>query len=438
MKQLLFLSLLGSLYASEFILEDINTTDKQSSFAILPYVFSAESTGLTAGVVAIMNGYYQPQMTMFFTGFIGEKQDVIKNYPDDTTTEETQAKGFSLGIESFSPSFSNRTFISFLGVYAYYPNQKLYIDGSNNSVQNLKPNNSFSATPLQTQGYNNWAEINIKYVLPIGESKTNALTHIKMNNGLAINRDNMGGGIPFVTGQTTFGTKLFYTRWTTDMLVEEQDYNTNGLRVYLEHDNTDYPSNPSRGYNFMATMSADFGLGNSTQSWNAVEAEYSHYIELDSFSWSRHNVLALNTWTAYSPSWKQDEYLNTGGIIESHRPPMWEGASLGGWNRMRAYDSNRFNDKAALYFGAEYRVIPRFNPLKNQSWLPINIDWFQTVLFAEAGRVAPRYEIDTLLTDMKYDVGFSLRALAATVPARFEIAYGEEGTTMWVMLKQPF
>lgn len=62
---------------------------------------------------------------------------------------------------------------------------------------------------------------------------------------------------------------------------------------------------------------------------------------------------------------------------------------------------------------------------------------FQTVLFAEAGRVAPQYNA-SLLKEMRYDVGFSLRALAAKVPVRFEMAWGEEGSTMWVMIKQPF
>lgn len=437
-KILLILFLLSSLSASEFIIEDINSTGKQKSFAVIPYVFSSDATGLTGGFIGITHGYYQPQMTMFLTTFMGEKQDVVKNYPVNTKVEETQAQGFSLGIDSYRPSFSKRTFISLLGVYAYYPNQKLYLDGSHESVKKLDSDNPIYLTPLQTQGYNNWIEVNFKYVLAMGESKDSPLPHIKMEDGLAINREHIGGGVPFVTGQTVLGTRFFYTRWTTDMLAEEQEYNTNGMRIYLEHDNTDYPDNPSRGYNFMAMLSGDFGVGNSTQSWNALEFKYSHYIELDTFSWSKQNVLAFNTWSAYSPSWKRGQYLHEGGIIESHRTPMWEGARLGGWNRMRAYDSNRFSDKAAFYASAEYRVIPRYNPLKGMTWLPINIDWFQGVFFLEAGRVAPKYQLDTLLSDMKYDVGFSLRSLAATVPVRLEVATGEEGTNMWVMLKQPF
>ena len=39
---------------------------------------------------------------------------------------------------------------------------------------------------------------------------------------------------------------------------------------------------------------------------------------------------------------------------------------------------------------------------------------------------------------MKFDYGFSLRALTAKVPIRFDIASGSEGVNMWVMIKQTF
>ncbi|MEA3523627.1 MAG: hypothetical protein U9R50_11735 [Campylobacterota bacterium] len=43
-----------------------------------------------------------------------------------------------------------------------------------------------------------------------------------------------------------------------------------------------------------------------------------------------------------------------------------------------------------------------------------------------------------MLSDMKYDAGFSIRALAAKLPVRFDMAFGEEGSSMWVMIQQPF
>jgi outer membrane protein assembly factor BamA len=271
----------------------------------------------------------------------------------------------------------------------------------------------------------------------MGEGENDVTPTIKLSRGIALNRDNKGNGLPFVSGQTIFGTELFYNKLTADKFTKEPSLSTNGLRLYLEHDNTDYPDNPSRGYNMILKASVDFGLANSTQSWNSVEAGYSHYFEMPNFSWTRQNVVALSAWTAYSPSWDSSQ-RGSNAVLNKNAPPMWEGARLGGFTRMRAYDMNRFSDKAAVYATAEYRLIPELNPMHDQKWSPVPIDWFQMVLFAEAGRVAPEYNLVTLTKDLKYDVGFSLRALAANLPVRFEMAFGDEGSNMWVMLKQPF
>ncbi|MEH6453666.1 MAG: BamA/TamA family outer membrane protein [Psychromonas sp.] len=430
-----FIAIPNLAIASEYLYKKVHVLEeKQRSWIVLPYVFSSDSMGLTVGAVGIFDGFIQPQMTIVATLFAGESlevQDLGSNDP-----EEARTKGGVFAINGYQTSFSDRLFISGMGSYAYYPNQRLYLDGSNDSVKNIDtpPSNS----PLQTQGYNNWFEADIRYVLPWGESRRNALPVVELNHGIPVNRSKYGGGSIFSTGQTVVGTEIFYTKWSADKFIEEPSLNTNGMRVYLEHDNTDYAKNPSRGYNILGKVSADFGLGNSTQSWNALELDYSHYFELDNFSWTRQNVIAVNAWTAYSPSWDSSEKLNENGLLDKNQTPMWEGARLGGWSRMRAYDSNRFNDKAAIYGAVEYRLIPILNPMRDQKWNPIAIDWFQTVLFVEAGRVAPEYNLGTLFSDVKYDVGFSLRALAANVPVRFEMAFGDEGSAMWVMLNQPF
>jgi hypothetical protein len=104
---------------------------------------------------------------------------------------------------------------------------------------------------------------------------------------------------------------------------------------------------------------------------------------------------------------------------------------------MRAYENNRFSDKAVVYAAAEYRAVLDWNPLRKNDYLPVAVDWFQVVAFAEAGRVNDTYNTD-LLKDMKFDVGISLRAMAAQVPVRFDIASGSEGVNFWIMTYQPF
>ncbi len=442
---LLLLLSVSFLNAVEFIVKDMHRDDnKTSTWIALPYVFSSSATGLTAGAVGIFHGFLQPQMTMVVTAFRGEKLPVQEVSGGVTRDDEAYSQGGFIAITGVRIPYTERFFVSFLGMRAYYPNQRLYLDGSNESVQDLEPNKTTPyPTPLLTQGWNNWSYLDLRYILPIGESKEQVLPVIETMRGIALNRDDIGGGVPFVTGQTIATLKPFYNLWTADKLQPNApQLATNGLKFIFEHDNTDYPDNPLRGYNMKFQYAQDFGYGSSTQEWNSLEAEYSQYIEMPNASWMRHNVLALNVWSAYSPSWDYSKpYIFEDGTpaenISQGQPPMWEGARLGGFDRMRAYDSNRFNDKAAIYGAVEYRLIPQLNPMRDQKWSPIPIDWFQGVLFAEAGRVAPQYNLD-LFKDMKFDAGFSIRALAATLPVRFEMAWGSEGSTMWVMLKQPF
>lgn len=416
---------------AEFIAEDVNEGNRTQSWIVLPYAFSSDTTGFTAGAVGIWNGYGQRQMTWIATAFAGAEQQVERVTLNAQTPAVARASGAILAINNYRPGFLNRLFISLFGSYGYYPNQKLYIDGANDSDAD---------DVLETQGYNNWFYFSFRYVLPLGEGADDPVTTYRLDRGLPVNRGGYGGGLPFVTGRTIVELRPTFNRWTVDKLVEEPQWTTVNVKLRLEHDNTDYIDNPSRGYGFALQYADDPGLGDSTQSWNALEASFTQYISLPLPSWQRFNVIALNAWSAWSPSWDADESLGAGndGLIAAHRPPPWEGARLGGWERLRGYPSNRYNDKAAVYYGAEYRFIPDFNPLRGKKWMPFAIDWFEGVVFAETGRVAPRYDPATLHSHMKFDVGFSLRALAAKVPLRFDIASGSEGINMWVMVGQTF
>jgi hypothetical protein len=101
------------------------------------------------------------------------------------------------------------------------------------------------------------------------------------------------------------------------------------------------------------------------------------------------------------------------GRVEN-RPPAFSGATLGGLWRMRAFPAQRFNDKAGIYYAAELRLIPEWNPMEYWPALQqrVGIQWIQLVPFVEVGRVAPDWEFDELHRDMKWDVGCGLRAWA--------------------------
>ena len=233
----------------------------------------------------------QPQTHLVVTLYGGEKLDVQKELaPNTTKMDQAYTQGWFVGFGGYRVPGTKRLFLTFLASHTYYPNQLIYVDGSHESQKNLS--DTKSSTPLRTQGIDDWGTLTFEYVLPLGESKKNPLPHIVLDEGMAINRDGIGGQSPFSTGQTIVGTELFYEKVQADRLAHRPKVVTNGVRLFLQHNNTDYPDNPSRGYAFELKGSVDFGGGKSTQSWNSVEAFYSHYIEMPQFSWTRYSVLA--------------------------------------------------------------------------------------------------------------------------------------------------
>jgi len=403
--------------------EDNNITESKD-WIILPFAFSSDATGIAGGIGVIKQGLLQPQTTLVASVFGGLPEDIV-------TKGENEEASFTGGFFYFSDyklPFTNRLFFSVIALKSYYPKGQYYIDGTDNSSKD---------DVFNTSGDSNFVNTDFKYVLPMGDGIDNPEGLFTLHNGFCVGRDGCGGGIPFLTGTTAIGIKTFYQYDTFEnvSLPGTPSWDTNGLRFYLEHDNTDFDLNPSRGYHFEVQYSKDYGWGDSLQTWDFLEGKYNHYIDLDTFSFTKQNILALSMWTGYSFSWDNNNEISPG--INAHRPPTWEGARLGGFFKMRGYNNNRYSDKAAFYATAEYRAVLDYNPLKGNSLLPVAVDWFQVVGFVEVGRVHDQYNFD-LISDMKYDVGISLRALVAQLPVRFDVAYGEEGTNVWLMINQPF
>ena len=435
-KNHLFIPLLSATVISVNLLnasEDTNLTTSKD-WIVLPYAFTADSTGFSGGIGVIKQGLFQPQTTLVASVFYGATQDITINGEPD----EANFSGGFISFTDYKLPYTNRFFFSLMGLKSYFPKANYYIDSSNDSNKD---------DVFTTSGDSNFFYTTFRYVLPIGEGLNNPEGLYTLQDGFAMGRERYGNGTPFVTGRTSIGLKTFFQSNTSDETERWQDsdwwendtdvptWGSNGLRFFLTHDNTDFDLNPSRGYHFQVQYSKDFGEGDSLQSWDFLEFKYNQYFDLDTFSFTKQNVLALSVWTGYSYSWDNDSEIAPG--FNAHRPPMWEGARLGGFNRMRGYDNNRFSDKAVFYATAEYRAIIDYDPFKNNSMVPVAVDWFQVVPFIEVGRVHDQYNFD-LLSDMKYDVGISLRAMVAQLPVRLDVAYSEEGTNMWVMVQQPF
>ena len=408
---------------------------KDDHTIVLPYAFRSESMGTVGGVGAIVQGVFQPHTTLIVSAFGGLTEDVVVN--GENKSENTTGAAFVL--DNVRVPGSERLFFTSIGYWMDMPKQNFYFDSSNDSSDK-----DVLVSPVS----NNMIMGTLTYVLPWGEGEENPEALYTVKNGFVMDREGKGNGTPFVTGRTSVGVTGFYQHQRIDNHIDAlgaglnvpATWNSNGLRFFLSHDNTDFQDNPSRGYSFLLKYSRDFGKYDSMQSWDFLEFKASKYFDMETFSFTQQNVLAFNFWTAYSFSWENDEQYLPG--IDAHQSPMWDGPRLGGFARMRGYDSDRFADKAAIYGTAEYRMILDYNPVKNGTfgqWAADNIpiDWFQLVGFVEAGRVHESYNSD-LLSDMKYDVGLSLRAMAAKLPVRVDVAYGDEGVQAWVMVKHPF
>ena len=107
---------------------------------------------------------------------------------------------------------------------------------------------------------------------------------------------------------------------------------------------------------------------------------------------------------------------------------------------MKGYPTQRFSDKAAIYYSAELRLMPEWNPFENwprvQKYL--GVQWLQFVPFGELGRVAPSWNLSELHSDMKWCLGLGVRAWAKGLVVRIDTAASEEGSKIQMMISQPF
>jgi len=398
---------------------------KQRETLILPYAYSSDDLGTMIGIGTMATGLYQKQMSAGATAFMGD------------------SKGLGFGIWDYKLFGTKRLFISSVGMVADFPLLRAYSPLPNELTPPGEPragsNNSSFDDFIAAKGSNNWWDVKFEYVLPWGNAVDSAMSTYKLEGGLVqTNAEDVPTWNPFKNGTSVLVARQFnrYQLYQND--TDELDGAVHALELGYLYDNTDFPTNPSHGSSQYISFTYNPQWLESNNNWTFLEFEASKYFSFGANNFAKQNVLALNFWTGYSPSWKLT-YDEKGYSQVIDNAPFLEGASLGGIYRMRGFRQSRFHDKAAIYASAEYRMTLNYNPIADVNWLNfLNLDWFQTVLFIEGGRVSPTYNKDTLLSDWKSDVGVSLRALTAGIVVRFDIAKSSEGTNMWVMVGHPF
>ena len=203
------------------------------------------------------------------------------------------------------------------------------------------------------------------------------------------------------------------------------------LRAQIDWDNTGSRIIPRAGTRINLSSSwgfNDYGRGN----WRLNELDVSGFIPLSGPDEQvSQQVLALNLYAADTPSWDASAL--------SDRPPEYLGARLGGLNRLRGYRSSRFYDRSAWLYRAEYRLIPKWQPLTPLfAKIGYRVPWWQFSVFADTGRVAPSFDLNEFHKDMKTSAGVGLRILAEGLLVRIDFGRSQEESTTIIMIDQSF
>ena len=387
----------------------------------LPYAFYNESFGFSAGYVYGVVGYPQKQSTLLATVMAG-------------TTGS--AMGFLVGRDIQMP-LVDRLFLDPIVQVGHFMDNASYSNGKPRFAgERAGSNDSDKDNFVKGDGWDNFFRMKFKYLLPIGHGRDQIIGTYKMDHGLLKSGAEGGTSLnPLASGKTYLELRPFYRSQQIDGHHVDETTKTNGLDFSAFIDNRDYYANPSKGYGLRGKMSRDFGWFNSSNSWTNLESELDVYLPLKLSDRFRQSVVALDIWTSYSPTWDKKSSAEI-----KNRPPTYTGPTLGGIWRMRGYPTNRFSDRAAIYYTAEFRMIPRWNPFDKWPGIQkyVGIEWLQFVPFVEIGRVASEWNFKRLHSDMKWDAGLGIRALAKGIVIRIDSAVSNENFGVQMMIAQPF
>jgi hypothetical protein len=394
----------------------------EPDFTWIPFGFFNDTFGTAVGVGGICSHVPDPESSLLGAVTVGT----------------TGSFNLAFGGSQLRLPGTDRLFLYPLAVFARYQDQDLYI-GSNNpgfagqraGSHNSDPDNVFEATLWDV-----WVETEFRYLLPIGDGRGDRLVNTYVVEDGQLLRGATGGTSwnPLESGRTF----LLFTPGYREKTVENEEltapFETLNFKIGLLWDNRDFPFNPSTGSHVEVTYKRDVLDDTPAQGWSSWELQAGRVFNAGGNRLAGQQVLAFDVWSAYSPSWETDDE----GAV-TRRPPSFEGPSLGGFYRMRGYESNRFQDKAALAYTAEYRIIPNWQPLEDMrllSWAKPR--YWQWVLFGEAGRVAPHWDPDTLHTDLNFSGGVSVRGMFYQAVCRLDLAFSDEGTRIVAMYGHPF
>ena len=413
------------LVAQEVLVMEGQADRSPETFAV-PFAFYSDSLGLSAGASIGNRGGLQPQASAFAT-MVGSMGGSLYGF---------------LAVRDLEVAAIDRLFINGQLNIGRFSEFDIFADGNPAFADERAGSNDSSEENFITgEGTDLKIWTLLGYVMPIGSGEAGPISQLTLRDGIVIEgaRDTHVWN-PFLNGYTIVGLKPFYRRQDAETdEAGDRDIATSGVEFILRYENTDFHENPSRGGFQQLRYTRDWGELDSSAPWETIDFQASAYIPLARGSKSRQRVLALNLWWIDTPSW--EDAGKVGSETVGHRPPSYAGATLGGTERMRAYPEGRFNDRSAVYYAAEYRHIPDWNPLRNFGWLNrrnARVQWIQFVAGVEAGRVAEEFDLDMLHTDMKANAVFGVRAMVNTLIVRADLGISDDGFAVQMTIDQAF
>jgi hypothetical protein len=394
---------------------------QHSRLLMIPYPFYNESIGPGVGVGVVGQGYLQPKAGFVGTVLVGSGSYLVYfkglNYQLPWFKRIILEPDFELGKDNNVDTYTGTD-------NPGYPGQRA---GSNDSNEN---------NYIESDVTDQWVNLFTKFVLPIGQGRDNVLPNVVLDRGLFVSGDT-GGDVwnPLESGRTYIELRPFERRQS---LIDNNSHTkTAGVVIGLRYDNTDFRLNPTKGSMQRVWFTRDWGALNSTAPYSVVGGEFSKYFSLGPSEHARQRTIAFDLWTVDCLTWNDSSTID--GTETFHRPPPYNGASLGGLSRLRGYPATRFNDKAGILYTLEYRYLLNWNPLRNIHWGgKLDVSWFEIVGFGELGRVAPSYNLSDLHESMKYDGGVGIRAMVNNVVVRIDFAAGEEEFATQMFVGHPF
>jgi hypothetical protein len=409
---------------SQSIILDKEETRVFQKFTWVPYGFFSESFGLGLGVGGGYSGWPTDPASVLGAVTIGTKGSY----------------NIAGGLVDYQVPGVPRLVVEPIFVSGLYQDQRVYVGRNPNFPgERAGSNGSHEDNFVEVRQWDNWAELRFHYLFPIGDGDEEIVHKYIVDRGFLI-RNPSGGDSwnPFAGGRTRLSVT---PGWRGQDLKNNRDeefpLKTVNLEIALKYDNRDFPFNATRGSSQRIAFQRDFDNDERFGEWEAWTFELNKLFNLGASDRFRQRVLALGFWSSYVPTW--ETRIENGVEVVTRRPPYYEGAVLGGIYRMRAFEDSRWQDKAAVYYSAEYRMIPNWQPLQSYDWLDFAaIQYWQWVVFAEAGQVAPHYNVGDLHDDLRFDAGFGLRGMLHKAVCRLDISFGEEGSRVVAMYGQPF